>query len=220
MEPYYQDESVTLYHGDCYEHLDMLAEADCMITDPPYEIETTAAAWFPYHTEKTKDITTAGISDGFDLNILKIVENVICFCSKKQLPELIGVFSRNRWALLLWHKLDPVPMYKNKYLPDTEYILHKWKKNGLYGGIKDRNTYKSTATYKNGFRHPTVKPPNVMRWLVSVGTDVGQLICDPFAGTGSTLRAAKDLGRLAVGFEINEKYCEIAAKRLEQGVLF
>ena len=219
MEPYYQDDSVTLYHGDCYEHLDMLAEADCMITDPPYEIATEGGGIVKKRGYADK-ISTAKIHNGFDSKILATVENCVCFLSKKQLVKLLPLFTGGNWNLLSWHKLNPIPAFNNKYLPDTEFIIHRWAKGCLYGEYKDKFTFKTTNINTNGYGHPTVKPDEVMRWLVSVGTDVGQLICDPFAGTGSTLRAAKDLGRRAVGFEINEKYCEIAAKRLEQGVLF
>ena len=68
--------------------------------------------------------------------------------------------------------------------------------------------------------HPTPKPDALMRWLVTHGSGLNSLILDPFMGSGTTLRAAKDLGRRAIGIEIEEKYCEIAAKRMSQGVLF
>jgi site-specific DNA-methyltransferase (adenine-specific) len=67
--------------------------------------------------------------------------------------------------------------------------------------------------------HPTVKPLGVISRLMKVGSMEGQAILDPFMGSGTTLRAAKDLGRRAIGIEIEERYCEIAANRLLQGVL-
>ena len=68
--------------------------------------------------------------------------------------------------------------------------------------------------------HPCPKPLNIMRWLVQRGTvSAGQLVADPFMGNGTTLRAAKDLGRKAIGIEIEERYCEIAAKRMAQMVM-
>ena len=68
--------------------------------------------------------------------------------------------------------------------------------------------------------HPTQKPVGLMRWCMTLPwTDADQTILDPFMGSGTTLRAAKDLGRRAIGIEIEERYCEIAARRLEQAVL-
>ena len=72
---------------------------------------------------------------------------------------------------------------------------------------------------RGAFSHPTVKPLTLMTKLLNLGSQAGDLVIDPFCGTGSTLRAAKDLGRKAIGIEIEEKYCEIAAKRLAQKVL-
>ncbi|MDD5304003.1 MAG: site-specific DNA-methyltransferase [Elusimicrobia bacterium] len=73
--------------------------------------------------------------------------------------------------------------------------------------------------YPHGFGHPSPKPECVMRWLVDELSEPGETVLDPFMGSGTTLRAAKDLGRKAIGIEIEERYCEIAAKRLSQQVL-
>ncbi len=75
-----------------------------------------------------------------------------------------------------------------------------------------------TYLRRDGFDHPTQKPLNIMRWCLSFCPDA-QIILDPFMGSGTTLRAAKDLGRKAIGIEIEERYCEIAAKRLSQEVM-
>jgi site-specific DNA-methyltransferase (adenine-specific) len=88
---------------------------------------------------------------------------------------------------------------------------------GLGKGVKPTAIAKTAIAEKNG--HPVVKPLPWILWAVGLGSTVTDTILDPFMGSGTTLRAAKDLGRRAIGIEIEEKYCEIAAKRLSQEVL-
>lgn len=102
------------------------------------------------------------------------------------------------------------------YLPDTEYIVHRFTK--LYGGYNDRSRFTVMPGGEKEF-HPTGKPLPLISKLMRVGSEDGAMILDPFMGSGTTLRAAKDLGRKAIGIEIHEPYCEIAANRMRQEVL-
>jgi site-specific DNA-methyltransferase (adenine-specific) len=105
---------------------------------------------------------------------------------------------------------------------ETICAMHQVGRSTWNGGGKHGVFTHMTSSHENvnGAQvHQTVKPIKLMSELVSLFTDEGEAILDPFMGSGTTLRAAKDLGRKAIGIEIEERYCEIAAKRMAQGVL-
>ena len=105
------------------------------------------------------------------------------------------------------------------YLPDAEYIVHAYQSGRLFGEYRDRSRFIVHPAEQNGYDHPTVKPMAVVSKMVRLGSQPGETILDPFAGTGTTLLAAKLCGRRAIGVEINEKHCETAANRCAQQTL-
>jgi len=215
MRAYYSHAGITIYHGDCREVLLGLDPVDLVLTDPPYEL---VAAGGGLGKKRRYEQSLAGLTDGFDIGLLKPFSNWICFCAKAQLVDLISLASDcGRWMLLTWNKPDPTPLMNGNYLPDTEYIVHRFEK--LYGGYKDRSRFTVMVGGEKVF-HPTGKPLLLITKLMRAGSEEGQVVLDPFMGSGTTLRAAKDLGRRAIGIEIEEKYCEIAAKRLSQESMF
>jgi site-specific DNA-methyltransferase (adenine-specific) len=124
-----------------------------------------------------------------------------------------------------WVKPDPMPQFSGDrpavgFEPCT--IAHAQGPMRWNGGGKPAVWTYFTAKGNALDRpdHPCPKPLPLMRTLIEQFTDPGDLILDPFMGSGTTLRAAKDLGRRAIGIEINEQYCRIAAERMAQGVLF
>ena len=120
----------------------------------------------------------------------------------------------------VWVKTNPMPQISADRPANgwdgIAYLRNSTKKPGWNGGGKHGNYIHPVIS--DG-KHPTGKPVKIIQSLVERFTDSGETIFDPFMGSGTTLRAAKDLGRKAIGVEIEEKYCEIAAKRLVQGVL-
>lgn len=221
MKPYYQDDWCTIFHGDCREILPQLEPVDLVLTDPPYIFESSGGGGIAGKRQYAKEINTDNFRLGFDMGILKKFKNWFCFCSREQLAELITVASENKknWMILTWCKPNPTPFINNSYLPDTEYIIHSFGKNCLFGGYEDKHRYIIYPVEKNDFEHPTVKPVSIIQKLVRLGSQENEIILDPFMGSGTTLRAAKDLKRKSIGIEIEEKYCEIAVKRLRQEVL-
>lgn len=214
VTPYYDHAGIQIYLGDCREILPGLAKVDVVITDPPYEIVSTGGG-IGAQRKYLADIT--GFTDGgFDSALLAPFGDWVCFCSKAQLPGLIARAQQaHRWSLVTWNKPNPTPLVNGNYLPDTEYIVHAFSK--LYGGYSDRARF-IVYPAEPKMDHPNEKPLPVIEKMMRLASAEGQTILDPFMGSGTTLVAAKNLGRKAIGIEIEEKYCEIAAKRLSQEV--
>jgi DNA modification methylase len=213
VKPYYQDDLVTLYHGDCLEVTAWL-DADVLVTDPPYGI-----AW--------KGITT-GLNKGYEKHIGGIAgdhtpvarDDVLSLWGQRpaivfgswKIPRPIGTKHR-----LIWHKKGqpPGPLNAPFMTQDEEiYILG----DGFISTSPPMRSVIATSEHRpNAVReagHPTPKPIGLMETLIE-RCPSGE-IADPFAGSGATLIAARNLGKKAIGVELEEKYCEIIATRLSQ----
>lgn len=195
MKPYYQDDFVTIWHGDCREILPDLPKVGAMITDPPYP---NGEGHFTAGVEAAKEVLPTLLSP-----------SQFVFWSEIEYPPC----RLPRVAVHIWHRTNVNgKIYEPIYQHEAD-------------GRKRRSDIHRQAAIFNGagagcwefLGHPTQKPIALMGWLISKSTATE--ILDPFMGIGATLRAAKDLGRKAIGIEIEEKYCEIAAKRMAQEVL-
>lgn len=209
MKPYYTDESVTLYHGDCLEITEWLT-ADVLVTDPPYGI-----AWRIGQNDAAKSRAHAGIQNDEDATVR---DAVLRLWGAERASLVFGSFRAPAppevVQTLVWRKpVDAgVVGCTTGYRTDTELIY-------LRGPHTRRNAARSSvlesrcglARYRSG--HPHAKPVPILEQLIE-WTDGA--VADPFAGSGSTLVAARNLGRRAIGVEIEEKYCELTAKRLAQ----
>jgi site-specific DNA-methyltransferase (adenine-specific) len=222
--PYYLDDKsgIAILHADCREILPRIpaGAVDLLLTDPPYQIDGVGSGML-----RTRDYLTKidGVMDeGFDISLLAQFPNWMCFCSKNSLIELLTAANddESRWCLLTWNKPNPTPLINGNYLPDTEYIVHHFQSAAnLYGNYEDRSRYIVVPGEKTSDQgHPAIKPLRVMSRLLKVGSAEGQTILDPFLGSGSTLVAARNLGRCGLGIEIEERWCELGAQRLSQGV--
>jgi site-specific DNA-methyltransferase (adenine-specific) len=218
MTPYYSHKDITIYHGDCREILPNLPKVDLVLTDPPYIVGANGCG-LAGDRAYLHDITQANLDRGFDSLLLEQHDNWFCFCGKQQLYDVVGRALCGNWMLITWCKKNPTPLTNNNYLPDTEYIVHKYSKGRLFGEYKDKSRFYVSNTGKSPYDHPTVKPTSLIIKLLRLGTQERDTVLDPFMGSGTTLVAAKQLGRKAIGIEIEEKYCEIAVNRLAQEVL-
>ena len=213
MKPYYDQDGITIYHGDCREILPV--ECDAVVTDPPYGIaavrdrEMSRSMGAPNAWSSRGYGPIVGDTEPFDPRFLLDLEKPSILWGANHYASRLP--DASRW--LVWDKIDTMAgnvlsevelAWTN--LPGPARIFkHAWM-----GYLKA-----SERGQKNLV--PTQKPLALMRWCLEF---VSGSVLDPFMGSGTTLRAAKDLGRKAIGIEIEERYCEIAAKRLAQGVLF
>lgn len=207
MKTYYQHEGITIYHGDCREILPTLEKVDLVLTDPPYGIEADKV-------KAHSSIRDNNEWERFDWD--KSRPNQEVFIKILNLAETAIIFGGNYFADLLpasmcWLIWDKIT--RDFSLADCELA---WTNMNKAARIKSASR---SSSLQDGKEHPTQKPLSVMKWCILQAPDTVQTILDPFMGSGTTLRAAKDLNRQAIGIEIEEKYCEIAAKRLSQEVL-
>jgi site-specific DNA-methyltransferase (adenine-specific) len=195
--PYYADESVTLYHGDALDLLPGLS-ADAVITDPPYGVSFRGEQW----DETVPDW----------LPLARGAAPVVIFTAA---PLTMWDYPRPAWVAC-WAR----PASNSRAVTGG---FNHWSPVLVYGDVKFPVDLISLHAIANAtpkwIDHPSPKPERLMRWLVEHGSPQGGTVLDPFAGSGTTLLAAKYLGRKAVGIEREERYCEVIADRLTQGVL-
>lgn len=208
MEPYYQDDWVTLYHGDCLELSDVWTGADVLVTDPPYGISFRSAM----RSESDRFAAIAGddTTDARD----RVLE------AWGERPALVfGTWRAERphsvRQRLIWAKGDDPGMGDLSmpwgYGDEEIYVL-----GAGWVGSRRTNVYRiPKVAAANNPGHPTPKPIPLMEALLE-HVEADWRIADPFAGSGATLLAARNLGLRAVGVELEEGYCEIIARRLEQ----
>lgn len=228
--PYYQDDLVTLYHGDCLE-VGAWLDADVLVTDPPYGVRWEAnygnlgAARIASRTrrggtprERKRDVVANDDSPAARDAVLAAWSDrpAIIFGSWR-IPR-----PESTRHVLIWHKAGALAGVRHglPFISNHEevYIIGDgWVSTGkpLYS-VMTTTEARHIATKVAG--HPTPKPVGLMEALIQ--RCPGGIISDPFTGSGSTLIAAKALGRKAIGVELHERYCEIAANRLAQDTLF
>jgi len=217
MTPYYEHAGISIYNADCR---DVEVSADVLVTDPPYGVSIgkhsgakekrrgllQKAGGHDDSPETFSDVVVPRVASWIQKTRRAAVFGVPPTCWLFPPPDAIGgVFvagacGRNRWG---WSNLIHCLLYGSA--------------PNLNKGAKPTAIAKTATAEKTG--HPVAKPLVWMRWVVSLAAQADEVVIDPFMGSGTTLVAAKDMGLKAIGVEISERYCEIAARRLAQDVI-
>ncbi len=214
--PFYSSGGITIYNADCRKVLPWLESFDLLLTDPPYGIDESS--------KKQKTRQGHGLANQRDYGEYtwdKEPPPRWFLDAAQDAAKVAILWGGNYYGLpasscwLVWDKDNGETDFADCELAWTNMTRavrkFKWKWQGmLQEQMGDKKEHRV---------HPTQKPMALMRWCLSLVPEA-QTVLDPFMGSGTTLVAAKLEGRKAVGIEINERYCEAAAKRLSQGTLF
>lgn len=208
-------------------------KVDLIITDPPYDIAYTKTST---KTQLAKNIQKVcnelennhlvkGISKEF-LELMVALQdkiNIYIWCNGKQIPFYLDYFVKElkcKYDILIWNKTNAIPTFSNKYLSDKEYVLY-FRKGGFcnpccYEDAKTIYISPINSKDKKKYNHPTIKPLDFIMRMLKNSSKEGQLVLDPFGGSGTTAVAAKSLNRNFITFEIDKRYYEISNQRLQE----
>jgi len=215
MKPYYEKDGIVIYHGDCREILPTLdAPVDLVLTDPPYNAANIGPNQRVYLSGTMKLEATEY------QEFCRAWFNLISSTTIVFTPGIANthLYPQPKWQLC-WHK--PASVSFNRMGG-----FNAWEPIFIYGSTthvrlgQDYLLFNTMNFSKGPERdHPCPKPISLWKYLLDKFSNPDAMVLDPFMGSGTTLRAAKDLGRKAIGIEIEEQYCEMAVKRLAQEVL-
>lgn len=244
MTPYYQDSAVTIYHGDSLEILSGIESEsiDLLWTDPPYGHSnnngdlvhsmnglkgSTQKAPEPILNDDMDSMKR--VVDGMLTHAGRVLKSDCCCCCCCGGPKPTFAWIANRmdsgglsfFHSVIWDKTARGIGMGWRFRRDYEMIMVSHRKGGKLAWSEDAEAVSNIVRFyiTNDRIHPNEKPLALPLHFIRLTTNPSGLVLDPFMGSGTTLRAAKDLGRKAIGIEIEERYCEIAAHRMSQEVL-
>lgn len=222
-----------IYNEDCYEAIKKIPDKsiDLIVMDPPYEIETHGGGHSPLAKQIQKqhqELYENNLHIGVNNELLELLcqkmkkINICIFCNKKQIYQYLKFFEDKNclFDLISWHKTNAIPNYSFKYMTDTEYCLVFRKGKEMN---RESENYEARKTWymepinvsdKLLYKHPTIKPLELVKKMIINHSVEGEVVLDPFMGSGTTAVAAKELGRNFVGFEISKEFYNIACDRI------
>ena len=238
MKPYYDEGGITIYHGDCREILPQLPKVDLVLTSPPYNLGNAVKGSFYGGKGKGDRIEYLSYDDDIPSEQYKEWQRQVinqCFGLLQDTgaifynhkPRILnGVYDDRKDLLplptrqeIVWDRCGMVNFSGSFFACSTErlYIIAKdaWKPNKEYLGWGE--VWRIPPEVNTN--HPAPFPEALAERVIVSSSQAGQTILDPFLGSGTTAYCAKKLGRKCIGIEIEEKYCEIAKKRLAQSVM-
>jgi site-specific DNA-methyltransferase (adenine-specific) len=243
VKPYYEQDGITIYHGDCFGVLHDLSGVGAVVTDPPYssggafrgDRMETALKKYVNSDSSTQQTGIGFTGDNRDqrafmawcslwLNASRAAcvegASLVCFIDWRQLPTMTDAVQAGGWVwrgIGAWSKKFGRPR-NGGFSSACEYIV--WGTNGklVETGRYPAGVFEAPSPSGLDREHITQKPESVVAWALG-NIAPGAIVLDPFMGSGTTLAVAKAGGYQAIGIEMEERYCEIAAKRLSQSVL-
>ena len=220
----------TIVLGDSYELIKNIPDKtiDCIYTDIPYLLESYGKCnnecGIRFHRLMNESIDA--ISNGINYKIfdefIRVMKkiNIFIWCSKSQILDIMNYFINKgcRYEILVWCKTNPVPLANNSWLSDIEYCLYFREKNvRVNDGIKLKSKFYISPINKADkelYKHPTIKPLKQVEQHLKHVLKSGQIVLDPFCGSGTTCEAAKINGLNFIGIENNPKWHKIAVDRI------
>ncbi len=213
MKPYYNKNGIQIFLGDCRKVLQQIGSVDCVLTDPPFGISFDRATW----TDSPEQY------EAFMLSVISLCEKLCPTGVKAFWQALPNCTKWHRWFSPHDYRIFSACKGFVQFRPTA--VQWSWDPIVWWGDCpgkpdtrrKDYFVQKLAPFGANRLKieHPSAKPMELTQYLISIFTLEGQLLCDPFMGSGTTLVAAKKLGRKAIGIELEEKYCKVAIARLD-----
>jgi site-specific DNA-methyltransferase (adenine-specific) len=224
---------MTLLEGNCLDILPTLEDKsiDIILTDPPYNFEAFGGGFYDLEDENArtylKKLNDLGCNKFNPIEFLSIIQkklsmfNGVFFCNKFLLDVYLK-FARENDYLFDVHtmiKSNPIPAKNNHFLHDTEYIVVIKEKRSYFNNNLEFNNYRKwfkVSTFQDNL-HPAQKPIQLIKKYIQVLSKEGDIVIDPFLGSGTTMKACLETKRNCIGIEIEPKYIEITKKRLNWG---
>lgn len=219
-----------IHLGDSMELMKELPDncVNVVVTDPPYKFEVHErgiAQKRDYLKNGFKDIQSSADIDIYNDDFIDTLQrictqvNFFFFCNKSQIFDILSQANKRGWnfEIVVLLKNTPTPLTNNQWLPDKEYGIHVFKSIKVYGDYSTKKSFFLDNNFKNkDYDHPTVKPIEVIKRIISNISKEGEVILDPFMGSGTTANACINLNRQFLGYEISEKYHAIATERIKK----
>lgn len=208
---------ISIIQGDVYDLIKSIPDKsiDLIVTDPPYLYDKKGTGKNRQYNDMMEGVKDELYQEFF--SILKKV-NIYQFCNLNQFEQILQNYKVYKKQLLIWHKPNGMCISQYEYYRTIEYIWYVHEKGAVFNkGVKRDPYYRHALNQRSELHHlhPTVKPLNLVKKFIEVSSKPGDLVFDPFVGSGTTAVACLQTGRRFIGFEKEEKYIEICQKRLD-----
>ena len=222
----YNEDAVHLYNDDCFKILDEMPErsVDCIITDPPYDSPNIHGGSELANKPIYKDNFFRSINESYDIERFLDLCDWVCkkvnayiFCNNSQISTIMTWGESHGYitTLLVWNKYNSIPFANGVWRQDAEFIVHIREEGAIFNNVNAevKRKVKRYPLLSNKI-HPAQKPLALIDDFVRIGTNEGDIVCDPFMGSGTTGVSCLRLGRKFIGIEKDKDFFEIAKQRI------